>query len=243
LNKFYWFGDSWLVGAELEHSGIKMDERTDYVFAKYISEHFDKEYVNCGVSGTSVNNLPFELQKYINNIDQDDIVFFGLTALHRTGVVQKTNEELIWSQILPMANYGPYVNENAKQWFKYFDTEEHRLYNYDTTITLLYLILKNLNVDCRFYNIFTTAPDSIWFDMVPEDKWLLPRDKCIADFILPINGNEFGQVVSHDQPFLKSEDWQIQQEHLQKYIKPGWTHPNPDGHKKIAEKLIPQINL
>lgn len=34
------------------------------------------------------------------------------------------------------------------------------------------------------------------------------------------------------------EDWNKHKVMLEKYVKPGYCHPNINGHKKIAEELI-----
>ena len=47
--KFYWFGDSWVVGDELELT-VPYDQRSQYVFAQLFSDHYGVECVNLGLS-------------------------------------------------------------------------------------------------------------------------------------------------------------------------------------------------
>jgi hypothetical protein len=54
--KFYWFGDSWVYGDELDLS-------KDLPFAEIVSKHFDAKCVNLGQCGSSIDDIPFEFYK------------------------------------------------------------------------------------------------------------------------------------------------------------------------------------
>ena len=234
--KHYWFGDSWIVGDELEHS-VPRSERHLYAFPRLVSDHFGVESVNCGVSGSSVDSLPFYFNQHVCSMSPGDTVFFGLSSYHRTGILDNNQ----WYQISPGSNHSEYIHPCTDTWFKYFDTEQHRLYNYDKTIGLLYLLTKEYDLNCYFFNLFSTVPGTI-IDIVPSKNWLLNRNRCLADYIMHINGNSAGYVISDDMPHLDYSDWLKHEEFLNEYVRPGVAHPNIRGHRRIAEKLIGLID-
>lgn len=233
--KFYWFGDSWLVGDELELT-VPYAERKQYVFAKLFSDYYQAECVNLGESGSSPDIIPWSFSKIVSQLTADDQVFFCLSASHRTAIF---NESGIPEQIIPGPNYNPHVHSETKLWYKYFDTPSQRLYNYDCTINLLWLWCQKLGVTCWFANLFTTEPDTM-IDIVPKCSWLLPRNQCIAQLIMPAIDNESGTVVDSDRPSLTNEQWNEQSAYLERYVKPGYCHPNVQGHQHIANQLIEQ---
>jgi hypothetical protein len=230
----YWFGDSWVVGDELELS-VPMTDRGQYVFGKLVSDYFHADSVNLGVSGSSVDSLPWEFNKITKQIKTGDTIFFCLTAPHRTTIL---NDDKIPTQFTSGApNYSKSAHPYQAKWFKYFDTNTHRHYNYDRSISLLWLWCQQLQVNCFFMNLFTTMTEKL-FDIVPESCWLLPRHECASKFILPLDGNHDGTVISDDSWFLTTEQWESQQQYLEKYIRPGYCHPNISGHRIIADRLI-----
>lgn len=231
--KFYWFGDSWLVGDELELT-VPYAERNKYVFAKLFSDHYHAECVNLGESGSSPDIIPWHFSKIADQLTSNDQVFFCLSASHRTAIF---NDQAVPEQIIPGPNYNPHVHPETKLWYKYFDTPCQRLYNYDCTINLLWLWCQNLGVQCWFANLFTTE-NSTMLDIIPSGAWLMPRHQCIAQLIVPQIDNESGTVVDNDRPNLTNDQWDEQRSCLELYIKPGYCHPNVAGHQHIANKLI-----
>lgn len=235
MPKHYWFGDSWICGDELELV-VPMDERGNYTFPNLIGQQFDAETVNLGVSGSSIDAIPFWFKDIVDVVRPEDTVFFALTAPHRTTLFDAQG---LPKHILPGSAYNQ-VHPYLHHWFKYFDSEPQRAFNYDRTVNLLYLWCKKLNIRCWFFNLFTTGPESI-FDLTPECVWLLPRDHCVSEFIMPVNGDSQGFVVSNDSPFLTDYQWQTQKECLDKYVRPGYCHPNLSGHRLIADQLVQKL--
>ena len=232
MKKFYWFGDSWLVGDELELT-VPLKDRHLYVFPTLISQHFSAECVNLGISGSGPDEIPYRFFNIINQLPADDTVFFCLSAHHRVGLLN--NSEIL--QIIPGINHSKYTHPHVKEWYKYFDTPQQRVYNYDRTINLLYLWAKQLGIKAYFLNLFTTPGDPV-MDIVPASSWLVPRNQCIAQFIMNNIDNDGGVVISDDIPELTEIDWQKQKSALEKYVKPGYAHPNVEGHRHISTKLI-----
>jgi hypothetical protein len=74
--KFYWFGDSWVFGDELELQ-VAADQRRLHTFATLVSEHYQANCVNLSTCGSSLNSIPLEFNKIVNDIDPAiDRVFF-----------------------------------------------------------------------------------------------------------------------------------------------------------------------
>ena len=48
--RFHWFGDSWVAGAEL-------DPRQG-MFCELVSKHYDVECINHGIDGSTVDSIP-----------------------------------------------------------------------------------------------------------------------------------------------------------------------------------------
>ena len=236
--KFYWFGDSWVYGAELEKI-LPNSIWQKSAFPQLVSDHYGAECVNLGVCGNAVDSLSWQFSKVVNDIDPEtDRVFFFLSSDSRT---QMFNEQghLSW-----IGFYPGFVPDNAhpywKEYFKYFDNQHQRTYNYDRTVNLLYFWCKSLGIKCYLSNIFTTQPTPT-MDHTDPDSWLLPRDQCIATAIVPYIDNNSGEVLINDVPTITNEQWKIQQAHVEKYIKPLYAHPNIDGHEKIAHTIIELI--
>ncbi len=233
--KFYWFGDSWIVGSELELTLASNQRPSDYTFAKHVSKHFNAEYVNLGDPGSGPDILPYHFSKIADKITKDDVIFFCLSASHRTAIF---NDDRTPYQIIPGPNYNKFIHPYVKEWYKFFDTKQQRIYTYDKTIMLLYLWIASLGATVYFCNTFTTEPITMINNIVPDLAWLVPRNKCLAHFILHTIDNNGGIVVGDDMPFLKNNEWAKQKLLVDKYIKPGFCHPNILGHQEIANQLI-----
>jgi hypothetical protein len=227
--KFFWFGDSWVVGDEL-------DLGKDATFAKLTSDYFNAECVNLGECGSSVDAVLWQFYKIKEQVSPGDIMFFCLTANHRVSLF---DQDKSLKHIIPGVMYekhNPHVYKD--HWFKYFDTPAQRIFNYDKVINLLFLQCQHLNIHCYFANIFTAETNSI-IDIVPKEHWLIAKNSCLAQCILPVisqNG-----LLLDDCPELTTEEWKKQEPLVKKYIRPNWHHPNALGHKKISELIIESL--
>lgn len=232
---FYWFGDSWVFGDELE---LQVDQTQQHLhtFAHKVSEHFGAKCVNLSQCGSSVMSLPLQFKNTVKNINPDsDRVFFFLTASHRTSLFDDQGQI---KNILPMGYTIKHnIHKHCDQWYKYFDNSFQRLYNYDSTISLLYLWCRSLAIRCYFSNIFTVEKDTL-IDCSDEFAWLLPKTQCISQWILPVVDPENGSPITDDHPGLTTQQWQQQQPWIEKYIKPCYAHPNIEGHSRIAKNII-----
>ena len=231
---FYWFGDSWVFGDELELQ-VGHVQRQSHTFANVVSKHFNKHCVNLSECGSGIAAIPLKFKTVVGHINpKTDRVFFFLTASHRISMFDAQGKV---KNILPSGYSKHNVHDYYKQWYKYFDNSMQRLYNYDSTISLLYLWCRQLGITCSFANIFTVEHDSI-LDCTESSAWLLPKNKCIAEWIIPvIDPNNFSLIVD-DNPNLTDKQWQQQKPMVDQYIRPCHAHPNVAGHKKIAQHII-----
>ena len=231
---FYWFGDSWVFGDELEKQ-VGADQQQLHTFANLVSEYYQADCINLSACGSSINAIPLAFNKIVTNIDPTtDRVFFFLTAEHRNSMFDEHGQI---KNITPSVYKKHNVHQYQEQRFKYFDNSYQRTYNYDCMINLLYHWCKNIGVTCYFSNIFTTKTESI-IDCVPDSSWLLPKNKCIAEYILPLIDNDTFSIIADDNPKLTNEQWRLQQPYVEKYIRPCHSHPNQAGHQKIAQEII-----
>jgi len=232
--KYYWFGDSWVAGDELEFQ-VDSTQVKNHTFAGLVSQHAGAEMINLSACGSGVNYMLTEFARCKDQIDPaNDLVFFCLPPSHRNGTFDELGNFL---NILPSGYSKHRPHPHTKEWYKYFDNPYQRLYNYDLTTNLLYLWCKQLNISAYFLNIFTTEAESL-ISCIPDSSWLIPRDRCLAEFILNIIDNQYGAVIVDDNPDLTNKDWAVQSELVNRYIHPLFCHPNVEGHKKIAEELI-----
>jgi hypothetical protein len=237
--KFYWFGDSWVKGDELEKIVPSSDWQKS-AFPQLVSNHYGAECVNLGANGHGVDNLAWEFSKVVDGIDPaTDRVFFFLSSDIRTWMFNEQGK-LCW--IGPYPGFVPkHAHPHWEQYLRYFDNPHQRTYNYDRAVDLLYFWCKSLGITCYLSNIFTTQPTPK-MDHTDPGRWLLPRDQCIATSIIPYIDNDSGLIFVNDIPEFTTEQWKIQQQHVEKYIRPLFCHPNIDGHKKIAQSIISLID-
>ena len=235
--KFYWFGDSWVVGDELEKI-VPKQQVQENTFAFLVSDQFGADCVNLGQCGSSINSIPLAFSKVANYINPEtDMVFFCLTAGSRTSMFNEYGE---FCNILVNSYPSHKPHPHTSEWFKYFDNPHQRMYNRDSMINLLYMWCQHLNIKCYFLNLFTTESSDT--AIVPESSWLVPQESCAAEFILNIIDNKYGSVIADDMPELTNEQWKEQSKLVGMYIRPCFAHPNVNGHKKIANELVTILN-
>jgi hypothetical protein len=231
--KYFWFGDSWVVGDELVTAS---NHKFDKTFAYLTSKHFNAECQNLGECGSSYDDIVYQFYQALPNITRKDTVFFCLTANHRVSFFDNTGKikRVMPNQIYEKQKPHPY----RLQWYKYFDSPAQRIFNQDKNINLLHYWCKDKGIRHFFCNLFTTESDKL-IDDVPEKYWLFSKNTCLASTILPIIDSE--NLYLDDHPNLTNEQWNMQQQAVDQYIRPNWAHPNEKGHAKIAEALIKKL--
>jgi len=231
---FYWFGDSWVHGDEL-YNQLSRHSYQQAAFPQLVSDHYGAECRNLGQVGESVDILPWRFESVADQIVTGDEVFFFLTADVRTMLFDEQGQ---LRKIMPNPGFdSDTFHRYADQWYRYFDTQPQRLYNYDKTVLLLYLWCCEIGVRAWFANIFTTQPQ-VMIDRVPESAWLIARDQCLAQTIFPVIDNNAGVFVTDDRESITLAQWQQQRPQLEKYMRPNHAHPNVAGHRQLADYII-----
>jgi len=218
LSKIYWFGDSWVYGDDLD------SPQTD-CFARLVSNHYNAECVNLGENATSIDSIVYKFLAIKDQIKSNDSVFFFLTESNRITIDNKNLLAGAWEN--HTVNLHPY----NKYWYKYFDSDIQQQLNLDRNLFLLH----NACPQAKFVNIFSLNSTK----HIPYSAWLLPDDRCIAEFILPyvLKGMQI-----EDHPDLLVEEWEEQKKFADLYFKPNFIHPNELGQKKLADKIIELID-
>ena len=112
--KFYWFGDSWVYGAELEKILPRVSWQ-ESAFPKIVSDHYGAECVNLGMNGSGPDNLSWQFSKVVNNINPEhDRVFFFLSADNRTWMFDEQGQ-LSW-----IGFYPGFVPSDAHPYWKQY---------------------------------------------------------------------------------------------------------------------------
>jgi len=221
-NKFHWFGDSWVAGAELEpRRGM---------FSDLVSDHYGAECINHALDGSAIDWLPSAFSKICQSLDRKDLVFFCLTDYRRKTIF--TDQSTIF--LSPCQD-----DQLTKIWYKNFDSQIHARHTYDKTINLLYLWCQAIGVDCFFANIFSTPESSETMNLIPADNWILSKTDFLAKSIIHIKEPD---LVSEDRPYLLEADWAEQEKMLNKFFKPNKYHPNLLGHRTIADEIIKDLD-
>ena len=225
--KYFWFGDSWVFGDELQ---------SGKTFAQIVSDIHNAECINLAQCGSSLDDIPYIFFHHLDAISNDDTVFFCLTASHRVSFFESGQLK----RIMPTEMYLKHQPHPFwRQWYRYFDSPEQRSYNRDKTINLLYYWCLARGINSWFCNIFTQDTNKL-IDTTPDTSWLLPRNECLAGCILPVIGQD--NLYLADNENLTHEQWNQQQIAIDKFIRPNFTHPNSNGHQHIAQKIIEKYN-
>jgi hypothetical protein len=230
--KYYWFGDSWPAGKELEQV-VPQDQRHLYAFPKLVSDHFGAENVVLAKTGGSADSIPFYFSQVVDQIDPaQDTVFFCLTASSFTFMLDNEGNP---KTIVPRGSSHGMYHTHLNEYFNYFDSKYQRIYNYDRAVNLLYLWCQRLGIRCYFLNTIS-MPTEVMLDCTPDDVWLVPRNHCIAELILIYIDTDDGLIITKDPGNIVLEVWYQNQELMKQYML--GSHPNIEGHKKIAQDLI-----
>lgn len=234
MKKFYWFGGSWVQGDELDKLMPKEQVHLT-IFPYLVSSHFDAECVNMSENGSSIDTVLINFSKIVNTITPESTMFFCLPPQHRTSLFDDAG---VVKNILP-SGFKEFhkMHNHSLEWYKYFDSIPQQIFNRDRIINLLHLWCKDLNIRHYFFNDIGSTPDRM-MDITPDSAWLIPRNSCNGEFILPVINQATRDVIMNDSPELPTEAWAQQQPFFEKYISPNYCHPNVNGHKKIAQELI-----
>jgi hypothetical protein len=236
-----WFGDSWVVGAELgDHYGEKILSkkffpchhrycRGDLAFPALVSNHRKTVHFNLGLEGGSYNFAYHQLIKFCkknpNNL-KGATVFLCTTGQTRDFALDLMNRE---------HHFLPHV---AEIMHKPEHKSDIQYAIYDSTV-----ILNAFYHACCFYGlklfvipVWCIFEENAEVYAIPDEVWLKPRNQIIFNEIAypyPIvsmepNSGDTSEIL-----------YKMENNNL---IRPCSYHPNKQGHEKIAAKIIDLLN-
>jgi hypothetical protein len=225
MTTIYFYGDSWPNGHELDYTNLF--PTLQHPYPVLVGEMLGVESVNCAVSGTTqLEMLPHMLE---SKIQPGDIAVFSLTSPSRRFFYEPhyddpTKPLIEWDFTLTT------VNDFNDVWMA------------GLSVYVLYMWCKDHQVTPYFFNSFTTSYNTefhhnIWNE-IPDDVWLLPKDTCVArELFDPAWYKQWDTLRNGDYA-----DWlDTNNEQVQRYIRPCKDHPNPEGHRIIAEMIVKGI--
>lgn len=230
-----WFGDSYTVGNELgyvegpyqssnfDKKIIYLDKldrarsRPDLAFPTLVSEKLEKNFSNYGCGGASIQFMEFSLYNFIKHHRTDTESYIGVFCFpgqyNRHFTVKEDNS---------------WIYQTSNNISTHILKQQIENSHYETTITLnaIFSTCKAYNIIPFFVSSWIGLETKEEYNIVPEDSWLLPKNKSL---------------VEYSWDFAKpSENWRssIKNKNIyDKFIYPCENHPNVIGHKKIAEDL------
>lgn len=200
-------GDSWPQGAELGN-GRRYGEiiSQDYGFDKFF---------NYGQGGASVEDMLFQLQKYL---DQDHRPDFTTTAIFFLTNPARTAQ---WPRLMSREGHG----EEFKKLVLHIFSEPLEHMRVNSAVSALQFWCQNLNISDWYFAGWNRYPS--WLPGVNVDKIWEQGKETAADW--------FGASKHNGEHLLEVSD--------NPYIRPNFCHPNQLGHQLIADKLVAWMGL
>jgi hypothetical protein len=210
------FGDSWVVGAELPDRNLSFPNLLD---AK-----------NYGQGGTSIPGL---LRRF-NEVEKNfSTAIFCLTDPARLMFYKS------WDQYKDDMQ-GTALTTREYEMLRKISND----YNNDIIVSqvcyILYKWCLDLNITCYFVNLFGgQLGKSFLYNLIPDNVWLLPIHTCLTKEVFDKNG------WFPDYPTIGDYTYWLQNnnEDVQTCIRPCDAHPNKLGHKAIADFIGSKINV
>jgi len=235
--RLWTYGDSFVAGDQDIPGRIDaIEEYTNYnrynvSFASHLARKLDVELINRGISGCSNFVQLDKLFLDASSIKKDDIVLFGLTTAWRDRVtIPYTCPEYLKDTRGPALLHRELVSEK---------------YNLEKTATIdLFYVLSVIEKIEKIFNIkvvkFNLFHDSI-AESLEEDKNFFKFDNFIGlgldgNTILDVLTDNWGNKISRISDHSK---WKPPVEY--KHLFTQKSHPNIEGHKKIAVWLETEL--
>lgn len=217
----HFFGDSW-PAENGEYNDIMMKKFDSYPVM--VGKLTNCDVKNHALSGSSQEHMILQFLK--SDICPGDTAVFSLTAPSRRFLLDDQNNE----KHLSVDGNKEGVNDYNDHWISF------------RTILLLYQMCQSQNITPWFINTFNVcyveAYDNGFWSMIPEECWILPKDKCIINMLFDQNFfQRYNEYRNSDFYEWLSTD----NEQVKKFIRPCQDHPNLEGRKIIAEKIAAVI--
>ena len=236
MQKFIWLGASWTQGFELDKIDPSLMKTSTY--PRLISNYFNRECVDLSETGGSNEYMLYALTKNKHLISKDDVVFVNSVSKYRFLWIEEDGTPAVTYKMKERGK--PTIYPKIVDFYeKYIVNEEYADWRSLSTMNSIYLMIKHLGAIPLFVNVYsrTSFGDDC---IIPEKNWLIPQNKCIAEYILGYISDK-DLIVVNDMPGLTNKEWETAKPFVEKYIHPLETHPNVAGHKKIADELIEEL--
>jgi hypothetical protein len=225
-----WCGDSWTKGVGLSTNTMKQLR-----FTSIISKQLEVPTINLAVSGSSIEHLVYKI-KQITRIrarfpNKKILVLFGLTVPYRICIEHENGKRsTVGVNNFDMCGY--------KEWAVNVFNNREILKRTCLSISWIADQCCKNNINFKFYNILCNQFDfdkSEFSQYLDLNNWLVDPYWSTYSEIYDIQKLNFDKVAT-------LENTTYGKDISKKYVLPD-RHPNTDGHNKIAQKLLPEINL
>lgn len=235
--KIWAYGDSFVAGdQDIPGRVDAIEENTEYnrynvSFAAHLSKKLNVELINRGISGCSNFVQLDKLLLDINEISQDDIVLFGITTPWR--------DRFVLPNVCPVLfkdTRGPSIL-NRELVYGQYDISK-------VAVLDLFYILSTIQKLEEIYNI-RIVKFNLFHDVILEASEIDQRLFVFNDFIgLGVPGNTLLDLLTDNwgNPIKRISDhskWQPPNEFTNLFTR--CSHPNIEGHKKIASWIEFQL--
>jgi hypothetical protein len=230
-----WFGDSYMVGAELSYSHgpytLNADnhlfvrperDRPDLAYPHLVSTQRNVPYINLGKGGSSIEFQVMKLTQFCKNTHNFNTTnytaFFSLPPQDRG---------------FKITNQGKEIHEKStdRKWWHMNKELDVTVYNATKLINYLYLLCKEYNITPWFFSQVSLVELNNEIDIVPEENWLVSKNTCLIN-------ESFGltECISswEDRDNQNNPSFFV-------YIRPCENHPNILGHRVIAETILKKL--
>lgn len=198
------FGDSWPEGAELD---LPREQTFGAILA---TKHGFDRFTNYGQSGTSVENMLYQLQDYLAKDHQPSAHVTAIFFLTNPGRTEQ------WPN-LPM--HVTNADEMYKQAMIHFFSDKNQKLRINASVSALQLWCRNYNISDWYFAGWNRYEN--WMLGIDQAKIYKQGQETAADW--------FGATKHNGDHLLDVGD--------NVYIRPNFCHPNQLGHQLIADKL------
>lgn len=225
-----WCGDSWTFGSNLTEENVNCK---DYRFASVTNAALDVVGINLSRPGSSISHLVYKIDQIKrirnNHPDKHILVLFGLTVPYRLCIETEYGEPKTLS-------VNDFDIHGYKNWANNMFNDVYALKETCLTISWIAEQCRKNKLDFKFYNILCNNNDfskSRFSRYLDSSDWLVNEYWSTYSELFGIDNLNFSKVsvlekTSHGKKCLS-----------QYFLSDG--HPNIEGHKRIANRLVPEI--
>lgn len=222
-----WCGDSWTKGAELP-----VDQMKSHGFTGVVSAELRYKNFNFARSGSSIGHLVYDVERIIKVKQKTNlpvIALFGLTVHSRLCLEDEYGHKNTVSS-------NSYDARAYVDWAHNILNEDFLLKECCLSLSWIAQQLTQAGIPYAFYNILSSFYD---FEKSKFSKYL-DKDKWLINPYWNTYGHLFGLEKFDTKKMQVLEKSTFGKKRFAELFMTGM-HPNVQGHKMIADKLIPEV--